>query len=347
VKKVNKRLLALICVSSMFATISYSAEAKETTFRDVPGEFWGADYVQLAHENKWVDGYTDGTFRPNQPVTESEFLAMLVRAFNPDDFTNKSGTSWSSPYINFAKQYNWSLDDLNTDQSQMIPTFLSRGKATILLANAAGKNYDNTYRSIEYIWQLGISNGKTDMSNDDGFRQEDALTRAEAVTMITRFKDKMNLLRPAPDLTKAASNEFDPRYAKVGDVIAGWEIATLDSKTYENGELDYAIVTFAAKEVTISGTYLNVPTGSDFFDGIMFTLDVDSEKLIPRLKAGSLGTDDRIIFRSPEAEKIFSPQGSRGSATIEISGFSFHYWPKDDYRDSTEFVKATEVKVNE
>ena len=41
------------------------------SFTDVPETHWAADSIALAEDLGWVNGYPDGTFRPNQPITPS------------------------------------------------------------------------------------------------------------------------------------------------------------------------------------------------------------------------------------------------------------------------------------
>jgi len=49
-------------------------------FNDIAGH-WARAYVNEAARQGWVQGYTDGTFRPNQPITRAETAAMINRMF--------------------------------------------------------------------------------------------------------------------------------------------------------------------------------------------------------------------------------------------------------------------------
>lgn len=47
---------------------------------------WAAEMVQAAVEKGWLAGYTDGTFRPKEPITRAEGTALLLRAMQwPED----------------------------------------------------------------------------------------------------------------------------------------------------------------------------------------------------------------------------------------------------------------------
>jgi N-acetylmuramoyl-L-alanine amidase len=49
-------------------------------YRDVNASRWSAAKIQFARDNNIVSGYQDGTFRPAQPVTRAELMAVLRRA---------------------------------------------------------------------------------------------------------------------------------------------------------------------------------------------------------------------------------------------------------------------------
>ncbi len=49
-------------------------------YRDVEANRWSAAKIQFARDNRIVSGYEDGTFRPTQPVTRAELIAVLRRA---------------------------------------------------------------------------------------------------------------------------------------------------------------------------------------------------------------------------------------------------------------------------
>lgn len=68
-------------------------------FKDVSDGTWYYDYVCAAADMKIINGYADGTFRPNETVTYAEAVTMLIRALGYTDLTAKEGESWEEPYI--------------------------------------------------------------------------------------------------------------------------------------------------------------------------------------------------------------------------------------------------------
>ena len=49
------------------------------SFTDVPDTFWAARYINFAATRGWVTGYSDGTFKPNEPITRAEVAAVTCR----------------------------------------------------------------------------------------------------------------------------------------------------------------------------------------------------------------------------------------------------------------------------
>ena len=49
------------------------------SFSDVPGSHWAAKYINFAATRGCVNGYADGTFRPNNSITRAEVAAVTCR----------------------------------------------------------------------------------------------------------------------------------------------------------------------------------------------------------------------------------------------------------------------------
>jgi uncharacterized protein YkwD len=62
-------------VVSSFASPSESPPS----FKDVPQDFWASRFISGAQLMGWITGFPDGTFRPQEPVTRAQALAVLAR----------------------------------------------------------------------------------------------------------------------------------------------------------------------------------------------------------------------------------------------------------------------------
>jgi hypothetical protein len=60
--------------------LTVPSQATRSPYADVAADRWSAAKIEFAQQNNIVSGYQDGTFRPAQPVTRAELMAVLRRA---------------------------------------------------------------------------------------------------------------------------------------------------------------------------------------------------------------------------------------------------------------------------
>ncbi|SFB37053.1 S-layer homology domain-containing protein [Cohnella sp. OV330] len=124
-------------VARLGADSSGTSDGQSKSYKDVAASHWAAADIAAVGKLGLMNGYADGTFRPDQPVTRAEMAALAVKLAQP------SGT----PGAGFGD------------------TAGSWAEAAIKQAQGAG-------------WIGGYGDGS--------FRPGQALTRAEAVTMLNR-----------------------------------------------------------------------------------------------------------------------------------------------------------------
>ena len=64
-------------VVAQFATLDTTADI----FSDISGH-WSEAYINLAAGNGWINGYPDGSFKPEQSITRAETMTMINRVLN-------------------------------------------------------------------------------------------------------------------------------------------------------------------------------------------------------------------------------------------------------------------------
>lgn len=110
-----KRNMTRAEVTTMFARLlTEQIEADKTysnTFSDVPKGYWAANYIGYMQQFGIITGYSDGSFRPDAPVTRAEFAAIASRfeklTEGSKSFTDVTDTYWAARYINFAATRGW------------------------------------------------------------------------------------------------------------------------------------------------------------------------------------------------------------------------------------------------
>ncbi|MEI7028456.1 S-layer homology domain-containing protein, partial [Paenibacillus sp. y28] len=97
-KKVLTLAAAILTGAAITATAA--TPSKPPGFQDMT-DHWAFTSVQQAVVKGYVDGYEDGSFRPDEQVTRAEFIKMTVTALN-ESVGGADGGSWYSPYLQTA-----------------------------------------------------------------------------------------------------------------------------------------------------------------------------------------------------------------------------------------------------
>ena len=143
-----------------FSTYRESVDAQGTVgtlYRDVPGTSQWAPYIRIAVQQGWMNGYTDGTFRPDNAVTLEEACTAVLKllGYKMTDLTG----SFPQAQLNKAQQIGL-RDQLTCTQGQA----MTYEQCTLLLYNALRAN---TASGSAYGSSLGftVSNGQVDTSS--------------------------------------------------------------------------------------------------------------------------------------------------------------------------------------
>ena len=143
-----------------FSTYRESVDAQGTVgtlYRDVPGTSQWAPYILIAVQQGWMNGYTDGSFRPDNTVTLEEACAAVLKllSYKTTDLTG----SFPQAQLNKAQQIGL-RDQLTCTQGQA----MTYEQCTLLLYNALRAN---TASGSAYGSSLGftVSNGQVDTSS--------------------------------------------------------------------------------------------------------------------------------------------------------------------------------------
>lgn len=130
------------------------AGPNQTSFIDIQGH-WAKPFIEgLAAENL-VNGYANGTFKPDQAVTYAQFSGMVSQAFSennlalPKTFDREAAEYWASR----------NLTEQDKSNSQLRPSSpLSRGQVLVSLTNGLGlyssSSVKNTLSSYEDLSRI-------------------------------------------------------------------------------------------------------------------------------------------------------------------------------------------------
>jgi hypothetical protein len=241
-------------------------------FSDVPETHWASASVEQMAEAGILEGYPDGTFRPDETLSRAQFLAMVVRACWPELAAEpQDGEAWWAPWYEVAVQKELLLDDCgavfaaNTEADMNAPitryemaTVLSRAYRTVggtpvsrEVTFTDADQFPEAYRSKVYTATMtGLLNGYPDGS----FSGQAELKRSEGAAAVQRLCVHMRF------------DESDRIIAANGNAII----------TYEKTNSGVVITSCSALDGTVIQT-LEVPIDTENMQEheIMFTLQND------------------------------------------------------------------------
>ena len=109
-------------------------------FSDVPSDFWAAKSISAVAKAKLMKGYSDGTFRPNQPMTREEVASLFNNitddgeaAFSSSHFKDITSDRWSALAIESVARKN--IISGYGDETYKPEKFMSRQEFAVVADN--------------------------------------------------------------------------------------------------------------------------------------------------------------------------------------------------------------------
>ncbi|MFY0741139.1 S-layer homology domain-containing protein [Solibacillus silvestris] len=246
-------IISIIVGLSFFISPTNSVAAKQV-FKDVPTNHYAYDAIKWAYDFNIINGYANGTFRPNQPVTEQQFAQILVSYFDLEPV--------SEELDKFTKKEIPSDANYNTLAAYQVPlngyfhnsirgATVKRGTVAQAIAYIAdGQTTLN--KAIRFLLDHNISNGqnaKYEQTNlQHFFGTTNNLTRAQLVLFFYNMQNKNFFYRS--DMAEESFASNSPLYERASSarsmldkslrIGANWS-PTADKKPNKswNGEYTY------------------------------------------------------------------------------------------------------------
>ena len=171
-----------------------------SSFNDVTEDKWFYQYVTTLASKGIVNGYDDGSFKPQNNVTRAEFIKLLVECMGYNQvastsFGDVAKKDWFYVYVSTALENGViSKDDYGTNLNPN--GVITRKEAAKLLVKAAqletGK-YQTPYCDSEdefvvALYTICLMQGEVDASSGDRyFKPDTGITRAETSTVFSRL----------------------------------------------------------------------------------------------------------------------------------------------------------------
>lgn len=210
------RLVALGLLLAMTVASIGPMLAATPSFSDVPTSHWAYQQINRCVRDGIVSGYSDGTFKPGNPVSYGAFSTMLARAFYASELAgytdqgtatgeaimNKhgilSGTSRSSASIGASlprEDMAQVMYNILVDKGVKIPTDTEYLQSMGSISDFQSIN-NNCRRAVMVCYTTGLLGGQSDGS----FGPKNPMNRAQGCVVINRLRDYMgNTTEPPVD----------------------------------------------------------------------------------------------------------------------------------------------------
>ena len=198
-KRLTKRILALSLTAAL--TLPVWAQA---SYQDTAGHWAETAIEKWSGEYQILNGYEDGTFRPDDTITRGAFAGILSRFLKytkqsgAGTFSDTAGNYWESDILklNAAGVY------LGDHGEALVFHDISRQQAITMVARAFGLTETSGElpyadgASVQsyargYLLTMYRAGYITDVGLDRCFRPESPITRVEVVNLLNSMVDKL------------------------------------------------------------------------------------------------------------------------------------------------------------
>lgn len=173
--------------------------APSTAYADIAAH-WAKEYITALSGKGIINGYEDGTFRPDNQITRAEFAKLLVTLSGrapvyKDVFADVAADNWSYGYVAAASDmglitgYNGNFEPNGLITKQDAAVMLYRYAQSKGVALGGDVQFDDSALIADYAASaVGALAGGGVISGSDGrFYPTNNTTRAEAATLIYKL----------------------------------------------------------------------------------------------------------------------------------------------------------------
>ena len=263
-------------------------------FTDVPSDFWAANSISTVTKANLMKGYSDGTFRPNQPMTREEVAALFnnitddgTAAFLSSKFKDITSDRWSALAIESVARKN--IISGYGDETYKPEKYITRAEAAEIAYRMTQTEQSLAFHNTLFKQQVENKTAKIiskalNYDNDfTKFRQDGALFW-EAGQLHASLTDQ----KKADLVTNAIAQAHDPQLDRAVVVSKG----KLTQEQLEDYQSD-AISLYQEKEP--KGKILSIAPNTDT-SALLITVDSIQK---PTLKAFKKKFGEKVFLQLP------------------------------------------------
>lgn len=223
--------LSTVLLVMSISTVPVSFAQTESSFSDVPAAHRAFDAIAFLQSKGILQGYGDGTFRPNQSVNRAEATKIIVSTlmeieevekYNETVYTDISNDAWYKPYVEAARQKLNIIDGPPKATSFNGSRTVNKAEFLKIMLLANGENPQTSYSEFifplasdvqhadEWFYpymRLGIASSMILISPDGMLSPGAQLTRGDVAVMMYHYL-MFKQGRRAQALLSEAENEI-------------------------------------------------------------------------------------------------------------------------------------------
>ena len=268
----HKKLISTVLLGSILMTPIYSYA--NPNLKDISGH-WAKKEINQFISSGYVNGYEDGTFRPDNSITRAEFVKLVNKYFG---FNNKEDIKFSDININ-----DWYYNDIciaskagyingYEDKTFKPNKTITREEVSKILISIKNKQ-DNVYDKLnKYPDKNKVSNWAkpyVEGAIEQGYLQGDDLgllnptnniTRAESITILSRVSKEKSEIK---DKTKNEAPVITAKEDLIIEVGQKFDISMLNVKVSDKEDKSLDVKYEGKVNTDLSGNYTITITAKD------------------------------------------------------------------------------------
>lgn len=221
----------------------------QKTFTDLTSNHWAYSSINTLVNDGTINGYEDGTFRPEGTVTRAEFVKMIGNGstMRAERYIDIDETHWAYSYIMTSGMKedgsNRFFPDRAITRGEVVELLWKRGGSIegTVAPSAVTDQYKENTDAIAWAYTYGLMQG----DNGIDLRTSDTLTRAEATALIVRAR-AITVNSPKSDVVNTIQSELLKTVFESVNIFETKEY--VPEKTVTNGEFARAAVRLATGE---------------------------------------------------------------------------------------------------
>jgi uncharacterized YkwD family protein len=195
-----KRVAAIIVTLSLCFTLFVMNGSAQSKFKDIPNNYWAKKEIEELVSKGIINGYPDGTFKPNQYVTRAQTAIIIGKAMQIDTkyrpnpgFIDVKSKDAAYPYIAalvergiFSKGKKFNPNNPLTREQLakiLVEAFALQGTTKTEFKDVPKNHW--AYKYINTLVATGITTGKT----SNKFDPTGKVTRAQMAVFVKRALD--------------------------------------------------------------------------------------------------------------------------------------------------------------